>query len=45
MLRFYTPPIVRLVSIPCIFLLIGWFVPSQFEKSTMLAHWGIWFFA
>ena len=40
MLRFYTPPIVRLVSIPCIFLLIGWFVRSQFEKSTMLAPLG-----
>ena len=45
MLRFYTPSIVRLVLIPCIFLLIGWFVPSEFEKSTMLAPWGIRLFA
>jgi len=40
MLRAVSPSITLFASIPCIFLLFGWFVPSQFEKSTMLAPMG-----
>jgi hypothetical protein len=40
MLRALYPPIVLFVSIPCLFLLFGWFVPSQFEGSPMLAPLG-----